>query len=326
MPSWKRSAVVALIFLVTVASIAGYATLGTATETVTEEEYELIVIFRNDDLQPYYRTETMRAVDRIFVEEEVAVTQGVIPAIGGEPADPDGPFCTYLRKQARDHPDIFEFSLHGYDHRRATDFYDGSEFGGLSYAKQRERIDAGVAALEACTNSTPTTFIPPFNTYDETTAQALAARDIHTVSGGDWFTNAYYGKSGVFETNETTHVPSTYSFVGNWTTNELRNSTTMETHFDRVYENRSTYVQMLHYPTFDTDAKRDQLRSFVRYVKRHDGVAFMTLSEFAAAIEAGDLRRTADGWTHRTTERTREPFDQFLSAHSGQAIHTGRDE
>lgn len=274
----------------------------TPTENVALEEgtYHSIVIFRNDDVQPYYKNEELRAVNDVFVEENVPVTLGVIPAPGNRSLASDSEFCRYLRDLDRTHPGLFEFSLHGTTHQEETDFYGRSEFGGLPYAAQRDRIARGARVLEACTGVRPTTFVPPFNTYDENTIAALDERGIHTVSGGAWFTEAYYDRSDSFRTGDALHVPSSHSFVANWSTNEFHDNATLRRSFDAAYENRSLYVQMLHYPTFTDDTKLAQLRSLIRYMKSREDVGFLTLADFARAVRSGALERTADGWRYRT--------------------------
>ena len=266
--------------------------------------YRTIVIFRDDDAQPYYKNEELRAVNRVFASENVPVTLGVIPAPANETVDPTGEFCTYLRTLDRQHPGLFEFSLHGTTHEETTDFYGRSEFGGLAYGVQRDRIARGARALESCTGSAPTSFVPPFNTYDESTVAALDVQGIHTISGGAWFTAEYYDRSEPFRTDGTLHAPSSHSFVSNWTTNDFHSNADLRRSFDAAYENRSLYVQMLHHPTFTSEGKLGQLRSLIRHMKSRDDVAFMTLSSFSRAVERGDLERTSEGWHYRVDRTT----------------------
>jgi peptidoglycan/xylan/chitin deacetylase (PgdA/CDA1 family) len=260
----------------------------------TWTDYRSIVIFRNDDVQPNYRPETRRAVDRVFIEENVPVTQGVVPAIGDEGL-PDG-FCRSLREQARAHPDTFEYALHGYSHEERTDFHGGSEFGGLPAERQATLLREGTVALRTCLQRTPTTFIPPFDSYDDATATALADEGYAVVSGGTWFTEAYYDESGPFERNGIHHLPASRSFVRNWTTNEFYAQSRLEAAFDDAYRDGAVYVQTLHYPTFTTESSRDRLRGLIDHMQSRDGVAFMTIGEFAHKSEHGEIERTDDGW------------------------------
>jgi len=85
----------AVILLLIVGVGLGGATLSTSlladntddslapTDDQEWTEYETIAVFRNDDIQPWYKTNTRRAVDRVFIEEDVPVTLGVIPAVNG---------------------------------------------------------------------------------------------------------------------------------------------------------------------------------------------------------------------------------------------------
>lgn len=55
------------------------------TPTSDRTTYQAIVIFRNDDVQPYYRTEALEEVSTVFLEEDVPLTHGVIPYTGSTP-------------------------------------------------------------------------------------------------------------------------------------------------------------------------------------------------------------------------------------------------
>ena len=293
---------VAIVILLVLA-LAAAAVVGAtgpdrpSAERPAEHEYRSIVIFRNDDVQPYYRTDAMRAVDRIFVEEGVPVTQGVIPVVHGRPIT-GTELCSYLREQARRHPDTFEFALHGYSHAERTDFGGASEFGGLPEDTQREYVAEGARILTECTGERPRTFIPPYNTYDGGTIAALAAENISVISSIDWFEQGPHGRSNRPGTDGVRHVAATQGFV-NWSNEEFHGRDALRRSFDRSYENRSVYVLMIHYTSFDTEEKRDRLRSFVRYTKSHGNVGFMTVGEFADARDEGRLERTDDGWRYR---------------------------
>lgn len=226
LPDSRRSRQLFSTLLVLVVLAAGIAGAVSVTPMLQEsqgdpetvetswEEYDSIVVFRNDDIQPWYNPEAMRAVDQVFIDEEVPVTLAIIPQTGGEaPLTDDPDLCTYLRSLETDHPDQFEMALHGYTHESETDFYGGSEFGGLSESEQRERLGEGAAILDECVESPSSTFVPPMNTYDETTVEVSAAANYTTVSGGQWFTDQYYDEPNgtVFEDSGVIHVPETQS-------------------------------------------------------------------------------------------------------------------
>ncbi|MWG35663.1 DUF2334 domain-containing protein [Halomarina oriensis] len=269
----------------------------TTPETPPEwHEYDAVVVFRNDDIQPYYRTETMVAVDRIFVEEGIPVTLGVVPQVGNGAPITDTDLCPYLRSLERDHPGQFEMALHGYTHEQRTDFYGGSEFGGLDPATQRAYIDSGTRTLTECVGERPTTFVPPMDTYDGATVDALRAANYTVVSGGGSFTAQYYDETEPFERDGLLHVPNDGGFVANWSTGAFHDADTLERRYDWAVEDGEIYVQMLHYQDFTTEERRAQLRAYIQYVKASGDVRFMTLGELDEHTRNGTIEKTEDGW------------------------------
>jgi peptidoglycan/xylan/chitin deacetylase (PgdA/CDA1 family) len=262
----------------------------------TWNTYDSIVVFRNDDIQPDYRTEAMKAVNRIFIEEGVPVTHGVIPAVENNALTESGDVCSYLRGLERNHPRLFEFALHGYTHERLTEFYGGSEFGSLPYERQLKRIENGREILTDCLGHGTTTFIPPLDTYDSRTVRALDELGFTVVSGGHWFTKQYYGETGVFMEGGLVHAPNSKMFVENWTTGEFYSRSELRRSFDRALENHSIYVQSLHYTTFTTEERRERLRSLIEYMKSSGDLKFTTLGRLGDGLREGTIRRTDDGW------------------------------
>lgn len=273
------------------------------------EEYQSIVIFRNDDVQPYYRTEEMKAVDRVFIEENVSVTAGAIPSPGNMTLSSDMEICQYWRQQRQQHPEVFEYALHGYNHKPITEFQGGSEFGNVSAERQREMIKNGSRIMENCLGTKPDVFIPPRETYDNTTAEILANQGYTAVSGGDWFTKTYYNRTDLFRSQGILHVPSDGAdggFLKNWSSGEFYSQKTLESRFDRAYENGSVYVQMIHYQYFTGQDKLNTLRGLIEHMKSKEDVTFMTLGEFATKYADGEIERTEDGWRVWVPDQTKE--------------------
>lgn len=294
---------VALALLLVVAAVAAAAAGGVGPFEPEPTSFGSVVVFRNDDVQPHYRTEALEAVTSVFVEEGVPVTHAVIPTAGGAPITDDPWTCDYLTGlRERRGPDV-ELAVHGYAHRPATDFFGRSEFGDRPAGEQRAMIEEATSIHESCTGTTPGTFVPPFDTYDDATVEALADAGYTTVSGGQAFTRSHFGRTGPFQEGGLVHAPNTGGLVANWSTHEFHSQETLRDAFDAAHANGSVYVQMLHHPTFTTgpnestvsDRKLDRLRAFVRYVEGHD-VKVMTLGDFGAAYASGRLQRTADGW------------------------------
>jgi len=289
-----------LLVLVGIGSgFIGSPILTDGTDRQTEphwKEATAIVVFRNDDIQADHRSETMRAVDDVFVETGVPVTNGVIPSMAGADIRPNSSLCRYLRQQESNHPELFEYSLHGYTHEQETDWGGKSEFGGLPHEEQLKRLRQSQAVFEDCLGYRPNTFVPPFDTYDNATVRALQAEGYGVVSGSEWFTTEHYGQTGIFESGGLTHIPSSQSFVENWSTAELHSTAELTAAFDRAYRNNSVYVQMLHYPNLENESDRQRLRSLIQHMKSREGVAFMTVGEVGKRLENDTLQRTDDGW------------------------------
>lgn len=287
----------------------------------TWEEYDSIVIFRNDDIQPWYETETMRAVDRVFIEEDVPVTLGVIPNAAGElPLSSDEATCEYLGSLQSEYPEQFEMALHGYTHQPETDFYGGSEFGGLPYDEQTDRLAAGDRILGECVEPSKT-FVPPMNTYDNGTVRAVVESDYTTISGGQWFTDEYYDRDGAgnepayFETGGVRHVPETQAFE-DWDAYDgngevpFKDTETLTDAFDETHAEDGVHVQMIHYQYFTSEERVEQLRAVIQHMKSTDDVGFMTVGQFSDGLENGTIERTDDGW------RVLEPIEHTSTEES----------
>lgn len=80
---------------------------------------------------------------------------------------------------------IIEVAQHGYGHQHMTSTPNGSpsEFWGVPADEQQRRLDAGLAQLKLTFGVQVRGFIPPWNTYDGTTAHHLAARGYAYLSG-----------------------------------------------------------------------------------------------------------------------------------------------
>lgn len=294
----QQVAAVALASLLLLSLGAGAVDMERKTET-SETTYDAVVVFRNDDVQDGYRFETMRAVDRVFVEENVPVSLGVIA--GG--LDADGRTCSYLRDLVDDHGDQFEIAAHGYTHEAETEFGGASEFGGHDRDVQADKLERMTDRIATCTGERPTTFVAPFDTYDGTTIELLAERGYETASGGGQTRTLLAERTeptvgGAFQTGNVTHVPRSQAFVADWETREFHDLETLEAAFEATAENGSVYVQMIHYQTFAEPDDRERLRSFIRTIEDYGDVRFATLGELGELVRDGDIRydETDDRW------------------------------
>lgn len=273
------------------------------------EVFQSIVIFRDDDIQPWFAFDHLVEVNNIFTEEAVPVTLGVIPFAGNHTLTEDPTLVDYLKNLKTIHPNFFEIALHGYNHQLLSDFYGGSEFGDLEYPTQLGRIYLGKELLKETLDVDPVTFIPPFDTYDNNTARALKELDLKVVSGGAWFTELYYNRTNPFIMQEVLHVPASQAFIKNWKNHTFYTLNFLKTRFDEFYEKRLIYLQTIHFFTFTSQEKLDQLEAFINFIKNHEKVKFMTIRGFAEAYLGGKIQKTAEGW--RVSSFTFE-FDSIL--------------
>lgn len=271
----------------------------TTLNSLDPGHYDCLVIFRNDDPMPGQEIDALDDVEEIFLDENVPLTHGVIPAANNVPVDPDDPFCERLRERYTNHPEMVEFSVHGFNHHGETDFYGTSEFGDLDVEIQTERIQDGIDILEACVGQSMKSFIPPFNTYDETTVEILDTYGIPIISGGKWFTSEYFEHESIpFEAGGLLHIPNTHEFVSDWETGAFYSTESMIEAFDRVYELDYLYVQMLHYQYFTNDDRLAQLRTVIQHITDTEGVGCIKLGEFGLAYLSGEITREGGGWRY----------------------------
>jgi len=79
-----------------------------------------------------------------------------------------------------------ELALHGYAHENLLVNDYSSEFYGQSYARQQKMIHEGKTLLESKLATRITTFIPPWNTFDNTTTDALTAEGFDCISAASY--------------------------------------------------------------------------------------------------------------------------------------------
>lgn len=152
-------------------------------------------VLRYDDFGPspisdYYRIE--KALFELFFELDIPMIVGAVPLMPDDAFDPqnerfyplkdDGERVALMR-QALDHG--FQLALHGYTHQVATTSVL-SEFSGQPKDVQFQKISEGVSVLESCFPETKVDiFIPPWNTHDSVTVDAVGEVGLHQLSAGD---------------------------------------------------------------------------------------------------------------------------------------------
>lgn len=258
--------------------------------------HESLVVFRNDDPAPWSDLDVLRGVDDVFAELDVPLTHGIItrdPKADDE-LGRDHPVCRYLVDLADERGDQVGFAVHGRTHEKKTEFHGGSEFGGLAVDEQRRRIQAAAADLVGCLDADSSVFVPPFNTYDEQTVDALQDAGFSLVSGGAYFQEDYFGEGGFWRDDGLVHLPANLS-MEDWESKAVRDVAELRSDFDENRRSTALNVVMLHYYFYDDADSRRTLAELVEYAAESDGRC-MTLDEFATKATTGDVERVDGGW------------------------------
>jgi len=148
------------------------------------------VIFRLDDISPLMNFEKFKIITQIFVDKNLPAVLGVIPRAEGEKKSLSRRsisefirVLTFLEKKG------FEIAQHGYTHEIITNdggelkLNEKSEFAGLDYKNQFERIKKGKTILQSW-GFNPVTFISPWHSFDKNTIRAVRSNSFKIISDG----------------------------------------------------------------------------------------------------------------------------------------------
>jgi len=156
----------------------------------SETSKQVNVVFRMDDYSAKSPTDIEEKIIDTFSNNGATITFGVIPFVCLGPALDASPQvllpipsekCDILREGFK--AGALEIALHGYSHQTIYDNRN-SEFQGLDFESQLERLGNGKKFLEEMTGAPVTTFVPPWNKYDINTLRALEKLGFSTVSAG----------------------------------------------------------------------------------------------------------------------------------------------
>ena len=262
--------------------------------------YDTVVIFRNDDVKPRYHPSALQNVTELFMEEGVPLTHSIL---GNTRANAS--VCGYLRVLNTQHDRQFEVALHGFSHENHLTKSNNetpfqlSEFAGLNVGAQRQLIQRGTKNVTQCTGERPTTFVPPFDTYDGATVRTLNESGYNTVSGATWH----------FEENDTAFTRGGLVHVGyvndrdltqlyyNYTASPPKHNSigAMNRSLDSAITTHSPFLFTIHYQHFTSESALDKHRSFLEYT-RSKNVALMTVGQFSDALRDGRLQQVDQGW------------------------------
>lgn len=165
--------------------------------SASKSKAKVFVVFRNDDPSAISDLNHEREIYEIFERYGARQTLAVIPdAAITYPMDPhgkgerplyDNPQMIELLREHAERTGS-EIALHGLTHRvnrfSIPERKEYSEFKYLPQQEQVEMIRKGVAILEKCFGARPTTFVPPWNRWDENTVEACIQNGITAISAG----------------------------------------------------------------------------------------------------------------------------------------------
>ena len=246
-----------------------YVEVGGQSETLKK-----YVIFRDDDIAPWNKLDTLKLVNKVHIDKNVPVTLGIIPHPSLDQSrnllSADAEFFDYMRSISSN--PLFEFAQHGYAHRDNTGTPQ-SEFYGLPYSRQYEAIKSGQSDLMNAFGMKPTTFIPPWNRGDDNTLRALKSLGFTEYSSA-------YEDFNINSGNRDGIRVESYSIVLDDTTLPLAKDVT-----DRLLndEHTSTIIVFYHFWSFSGEdspinlAKMQLFEGYLDYLNNRGDVIFTKL-------------------------------------------------
>ena len=144
---------------------------------------DVTVVFRCDDYSAASNTALEVRLIETFRQRDIPLVFGVIPFIGAsdsrEGSELSDEKAAILREAVE--AGTVDVALHGYSHQKSGPW---TEFAGLPYDEQVRRLSHGVTLLSEAVGVRVTTFVPPYNTYDENTLRAMEHLGFVCLSAG----------------------------------------------------------------------------------------------------------------------------------------------
>jgi peptidoglycan/xylan/chitin deacetylase (PgdA/CDA1 family) len=239
-----------------------------------------------------------RKLLQIMAECNVRSTFVVVPCIGQHAlTGADMPHLVDAVRQGR-----VEIAQHGYDHEAMDDVGIPSEFAGADPAVQSSKIVAGRDILEAAFDIRLHGFVPPFNTFDRSTAALLARHGFRYLSAAH--------EGDVIERGQLILLPRTCHL------SELRRAIA-EARL-RPAGNLAIVVVMHHYDfeegeEQDTSITLQEFSSLLQWMSCQPDIRVMPLSELTARHSLQTWRKAMRRaqWVHRQHWRLRALFPRF---------------
>jgi len=254
----------------------------------SEESYESIVVFRNDDVKAV--DGNLEKIQKIFDEENIPVTHSVIPE-GIKNSGDYNQTCGELRDLSSNS----EIAIHGYNH-------EGLEFKNSDWNEIQDKIVKIENFSQECLNSRPEVFVAPHN------AMSSDARILLNESG---FNVISADRKMAWQTGDSKIVADRREFINErplelgqssmmveiWGTEPVTfsNLSSLKTDFDESVESNEIHVQTIHYNTLYSNNQSEKLGNLIDYMDTRD-VYFSSLEEVAVLFEEDRIRFTGQDW------------------------------
>lgn len=226
------------------------------------------VVFRYDDF--ILKTDKVNEqVVRTFQDNHIPLVLGVIPCDSNENFILEQPylFLPVLKTGLRNNS--IEIALHGLTHQQIV----RGEFDGISMTEQNRRIQKGKSFLDSVFQTNIRTFIPPFNSYDKNTLQALVNNRFTVISSALCF-----GQSTV--NAELQYAPET-----------IENFKDLIPVLTRNKNRNGVVIVMFHDYTFKKNYSISELQTVLESVNKLDFVTCTTFNKLDEGSEQLDERR-----------------------------------
>jgi peptidoglycan/xylan/chitin deacetylase (PgdA/CDA1 family) len=246
------------------------------------------VCFRFDDPSAISDHELERRVFAIFARQHCPLCVAVIPfarTLDGEVKPVTRHNAAHLFDAAE--AGLIEIAQHGHTHvcRGSVSIGQQTEFAGISAAEQESLIAEGSNQLASVFGRRIKGFVPPWNTYDRSTAQVLTRAGFEFVSAGDYVIAAGGRLAAVPRTCTLHNARDALERAGHF--HALAPVVVVLLHANNFFECRPSSSGHKQPPFIDLG----QLEALLRWIHATPGMRMESLSDVAAAARNGQPLR-----------------------------------
>lgn len=228
----------------------------------------LKLVFRYDDF--ILKSDSLdEGIVAAFQNQHIPLVLGIIPCNQNEQLifEEGYPFFQNLKKGIRNQS--IEIAQHGMNHLKVSN----GEFGNVEMQEQMRRLNKGKLALESIFDIKVTTFIPPWNAYDNNTLAAMQQLGFKYISSA-----LCIGQ--LWSNSQISYYPETIEDFGT-----LLSVLEHNKHRDGVV------VVMFHHYTFKTDFTLAQLDSLLTRINKLSYLKCVTFNQLNKENEVSDISR-----------------------------------